>query len=363
MPSAIRRRTPEELLQQLQAEEDYERRGRLKVFLGYASGVGKSFRMLDEGRRRRERGQDVVVGAIQPKTSPEIEAVLSKLEVVPLREVDGVLVMDTPAILKRHPNVCLVDGLAYDNPPGSTHASRWEDVSELLDAGISVLTSVNIQYIDDLQERVQRITGKMVTQTVPHSFLNSADEIVVVDAPPEMCIARDGAMRGGTAGPEQKLSELRELALLLAADVVDKQLEAYLQRNGMPQTFGAQERIMVCITPRANAAPMISSGKRNADRFHGDLTVAYVRQAEISASDQEALERNLAIARAAGARIEILDGQDPIETLLKFAHQHGVTQIFVGHSTREQWWERFTGTPLDRLIRGANDIDVRVFPH
>src|SRR6202453_5173592 len=116
MPSAIRRRTPEELLQQLQAEEDYERRGRLKVFLGYASGVGKSFRMLDEGRRRSERGQDVVVGAIQPKTGSEIEAVLSKLEVIPLREVDGVLVMDTAAILKRRPSVCLVDGLAYDNP-------------------------------------------------------------------------------------------------------------------------------------------------------------------------------------------------------------------------------------------------------
>ena len=360
MPSAIRRRTPEELLQQVQAEEDYERRGRLKVFLGYASGVGKSYRMLDEGRRRRERGQDVVVGAIQPKTSPEIEGVLSKLEVIPLREVNGMYVMDTPAILKRRPSVCLVDGLAYDNPPGWAHASRWEDVNELLDAGISVITSVNIQYIDDLRERVQRVTGKLVTQTVPRSFLNSADEIVVVDAPPEMCIAKDGQM---AAGPAQKLSELREIALLLAADVVDKQLEAYLHRNGIAQTFGAQERILVCITPRANAAPMIASGKRNADRFHGDLTVAYVRQAEISASDQEALERNLAIARAAQARIEILDGQDPIETLLKFAHEHGVTQIFVGHSTREQWWERFTGTPLDRLIRGANDIDVRVFPH
>jgi two-component system sensor histidine kinase KdpD len=256
-----------------------------------------------------------------------------------------------------------VDGLAYDNPPGSPHASRWEDVNELLDAGISVITSVNIQYIDDLRERVTRITGKHVTQTVPRSFLNSADEIVVVDAPPEMCIARDGQLGSGSAGPEQKLSELREIALLLAADVVDKQLEAYLQRNGIAQTFGAQERILVCITPRANAAPMIASGKRNADRFHGDLTVAYVRQAEISSSDQEALERNLSIARAAHARIEILDGQDPIETLLKFAHEHGVTQIFVGHSTREQWWERFTGTPLDRLIRGANDIDVRVFPH
>jgi two-component system, OmpR family, sensor histidine kinase KdpD len=363
MPSAIRRRSPEELLVQVQAEEDYERRGRLKVFLGYASGVGKSFRMLDEGRRRKERGQDVVVGAIQPKTSAETEGILSRLEVIPLQEVDGVYVMDTAAILKRRPSVCLVDGLAYNNPPGSSRASRWEDVNELLDAGISVITSVNIQYIDDLQERVQRITGKHVTQTVPRSFLNSADEIVVVDAPPEMCIARDGKLGNSAAGPEQQLSELREIALLLAADVVDKQLEAYLRRNGIPQTFGAQERIMVCITPRANAGPMIASGKRNADRFHGDLIVAYVRQAEISADDREALERNLSIARAAQARIEILDGQDPIDTLLKFAHEHGMTQIFVGHSTREQWWERFTGTPLDRLIRGANDIDVRVFPH
>src|ERR1700685_1737014 len=261
MPSAIRRRTPEELLQQVQAEEDYAHRGRLKVFLGYASGVGKSFRMLDEGRRRHERGQDVVVGAIQPKTSHEIECVLSKLEVIPLRDVDGVAVMDTPAILKRHPAVCLVDGLAYDNPPGSAHASRWEDVNELLDAGISVITSINIQYIDDLRERVERVTGKSVTQTVPRGFLNSADELVVVDAPPEMCIAKDGQIGTGSSGPEQKLSELREIALLLAADVVDKQLEAYLQRNGIPQTFGAQERIMVCMTPRANALAMVTRGK------------------------------------------------------------------------------------------------------
>jgi two-component system, OmpR family, sensor histidine kinase KdpD len=365
MPTAMRRRSPEELLQQVQTEEEYERRGRLKVFLGYASGVGKSFRMLDEGRRRRERGQDVVVGAIQPETSPEIESLLSKLEVIPLRFEGGVSVMDTQAILKRHPTVCLVDGLAYDNPPGSGHASRWQDVQELLDAGISVITSVNIQYIDELRERVQRITGKNVSQTVPRSFLNSADEIVVVDAPPEMCIekSRDGQGSGSASSPAQRLSELREIALLLAADVVDLQLEAYLHRSGIPQTFGAQERILVCITPRANAAPMIASGKRNADRFHAELTVAYVRQAEISATDQEALERNLAIARAAHARIEILDGEDPITTLLEYAHQHGITQLFVGHSTRERWWERLTGTPLDRLIRGANDIDVRVFPH
>jgi two-component system sensor histidine kinase KdpD len=365
MPATTRRRSPEELLQQAQAEEEYEQRGKLKVFLGYASGVGKSFRMLDEGRRRHERGQDVVVGAIQPTRSPEVEGVLGKLEVIPLRFVDDVAVMDVPAIMKRRPAVCLVDGLAYDNPAGSANQSRWQDVEQLLKAGISVITSVNVQYIDDLCDRVAKITGKKVSQTVPRSFLNSADEIVVVDAPPQMAIHRtnDGALETGRAGPEQKLSELREIALLLAADVVDRQLQAYLQRTGVTQTFGAQERILVCITPRANAQTMIESGKRNADRFHGDLTVAYVRQAEISAADQAALDRNLAIARATNARIEILDGEDPIETILHYAREHGITQIFVGHSTQERWWERFTGTPLDRLIDGADDIDVRVFPH
>ena len=364
MPAITRRRTPEELLQQLQAEEAYEQTGRLKVFLGYASGVGKSFRMLDEGRRRHERGQDVVVGALQPKTAHEVEALLAKLPVIPLQTVDGVPVMDVPAILKRHPEVCLVDGLAYDNPPGAANPSRWQDVEQLLKAGISVITSINIQYIDELRERVEKVTGKKVTQTVPRSFLNAADEIVMVDAPPEMCIIRAGDDNDpGQASRAQKLSELREIALLLAADVVDRQLEAYLQRNGIASTFGTQERILVCITPRANAGPMIDSGRRNAERFHGDLTVAYVGQPELSADDQAALDRNLAIARAANAHIEILDGEDPIETILKFARERGITQIFVGHSTREGWWERLTGTPLDRLIRGSNDIDVRIFPH
>jgi two-component system sensor histidine kinase KdpD len=366
MPATIpRKRTPEELLLQAQAEENYERRGKLKVFLGYASGVGKSFRMLDEGRRRSERGQDVVVGAIQPKTSPDIEAALSKLQIIPLRNVDGVPVMDLPAILARHPAVCLVDGLAYDNPPGSRNPSRWQDVEELLEAGISVISSVNIQYIDELRERVEKIKHKSVKQTVPLSFLHSADEVVVVDAPPEMCMTRatDAQNEVEVSSEAQKLSELREIALLLAADVVDRQLEAYLQRNGITQTFGAQERILVCVTPRANAGAMIESGRRNAERFHGDLTVAYVSQPEISADDQAALDRNLALARDAQAHVELLDGEDPIGTILDFARERGITQIFVGHGAREKWWQRLTGSPVDRLIRGANDIDVRVFPH
>src|SRR5579862_2198744 len=305
MPAPSRRRTPEELLEQVQAEENYQKTGRLKVFLGYASGVGKSFRMLDEGRRRHERGQDVVVGALQPKTSHEVEALLAQLPVIPLQIVDGTPVMDVPAILGRRPEVCLVDGLAYDNPPGAANPTRWQDVDQLLKAGISVVTSVNVQYIDELRERIEKITGKRVTQAVPRSFLNAADEIVVVDAPPEMCINRggDGPTDSAQASQAQKLSELREIALLLAADVVDRQLEAYLQRNGIASTFGTQERILVCITPRANAGAMIESGRRNAERFHGDLTVAYVGQPELSGDDQAALDRNLAIARAAQANI------------------------------------------------------------
>src|SRR5712692_3426576 len=191
MPAITRRRTPEELLQQVQAEEAFEQTGRLKVFLGYASGVGKSFRMLDEGRRRRERGQDVVVGAIQPETSPEVEALLQSMEVLPLRVIDGASVMDLEAILLRHPQICIVDGLAYDNPPGSPNPKRWQDVEQLRSAGISVIGSVNLQYIEECREQVERITGKRVTQTIPLSFLKTADEIVIVDAPPEMCLRHD----------------------------------------------------------------------------------------------------------------------------------------------------------------------------
>jgi len=221
MPSITRRRNPEKPLHPTQTGEAHQHSGRLKVFLGYASGVGKSFRMFDEGRRRYQRGQDVVVGVIQPKTSREIEVLLSKLEVIPLRVVNGVPVMDVPRILERHPEICLVDGLAYGNPPGSPNPSRWQDVQELLTAGITVITSVNIQDVDELQESAERITGNQVTQVVPRGFLNAADEIVVVDAPPELCISRTsgGQAEPGQSGESQKLSELRKLALLLAADL------------------------------------------------------------------------------------------------------------------------------------------------
>jgi two-component system sensor histidine kinase KdpD len=363
MTPVTRRRTPEELLLQVQAEEAQDSRGRLKIFLGYASGVGKSFRMLDEGRRRAERGQDVVVGAIQLPPTPDVEELLKKLEVIPLRKMAGTSVMDVPAILKRMPRVCLVDGLAWDNPPGSMNPSRWQDVRQLLDAGIAVIASINIQYIAELQGQVEKITGKHVTQTIPQSFLYGADEIVVVDAPPEMCFGHSGqGVAGDPSRLAHQLSELREIALLFAADVVDHQLETYLKQNGVAASFGTQERILVCITPRTSAETMIASGRRNADRFHGELIAAHVRQGRLDDQARAALERNLEMAREAGAHVEILEGDDPIEAILEFARERGITQIFVGHGLDTQWWHRWTGGPVGRLIRGAQGIDVRVFP-
>ncbi len=367
MKSAVMSRPdPEALLRKVQAEEEQERRGKLKVFLGYAAGVGKSCRMLDEGRRRRERGQDVVVGATQLNPSPEAKALLEKLEVIPLKVVDGVPVMDVDAILKRSPAVCLVDGLAHDNPPGSPNPHRWQDVEQLLAAGISVITSVNLQYIDEEKERVAEIRGRCVDESVPRAFFTRADEIEVVDASPESCLGSDKEEEAGSEEGrlrrEQQLAQLRELALLLAADVVDHQLERYLQGHGIDQIWSAQERFLVWLTPYADAGPMLQSGRRNALRFHGELIAAYHARPDLNPAERTALERNVALAREVGANPEPLDGEDAVDVIMRFARARAVTQIFVARSVGHNWWDRIFGGPVDRLIRDADHMDVRVFP-
>src|SRR6516225_893724 len=174
-----RRPTPDELLRRVQAEERREKRGRLKVFLGYAPRVGKSLRMFDEGRRRRERGQDAVVGAAQEKVTDEVRRLLAGFEVIP--QISGAI--DLPAIFRRNPQVCLIDELAFDNPPGSRNGQRWQDVENILDRGIAVITALNVHHIREQQDEVQRISGKRAARSVPEDFLREADEIEVVDTP------------------------------------------------------------------------------------------------------------------------------------------------------------------------------------
>jgi two-component system sensor histidine kinase KdpD len=363
-PDDIERPDPDVLLRQVQAEASAAQRGRLKIFLGYASGVGKSFTMLDEGRRRHARGEDVVIGALQADVSDDIAEVIRGIEVVPTLVVDGVAVMDVAALLRRRPAVCLVDGVAYDNPPGSRHRKRYEDVQELVDHGISVLTSINLEYVAEQQDFVRAVTGTAPTDSVPHSFIASADEVVVVDAPPEAVLEeRDGEGVTLHVHLAHQLSQLRERALLLTADVVDRQLQTYLELHGIESSWGTQERILVCMTPRADATAMLASGRRNADRFHGELFAIYVNQPNLTPQDRIANERNIKVARAERAQVDVLDGKDPVGTILEYAREHGITQLFVGHNLRRGWRTRFRGSPLDRLIAGADGIDVRVFPH
>jgi two-component system sensor histidine kinase KdpD len=340
------RRDPEDILAEITREESRRKQGRLKIFLGYASGVGKSEKMFDEGRRRLRRGEDVVVGAVQPRSTEEVANLLSLFEEIPTLTVDGRHILDMDRILKRRPQVILVDGLAYDNPPGARMRHRWQEIDYLLQSGISVITSINLQYIAEMQEEVAAITGKRPKETVPLAFLKRADDIEIIDAPTH----------------ESGLSRLREMALIVAAEVVEAELRAYLDANHIAENWGIQERILVGITPRSDARPILESGRRNADRFHGDLLVAYVRQPELSGDDQAALERNLNIAKELNASIHTLEGRDPVKALIDFAKHNGITQIFVGHSQREGWWHRFRGNPVDRLIDLAEGMDVRVFP-
>jgi two-component system, OmpR family, sensor histidine kinase KdpD len=345
-----RRPTPDELLRRVESQEDEERRGRLKIFLGYAPRVGKSMRMFNEGFRRKKRGQDVVVGAIQPRGSHQVADKLSSFEVI------GGETLDVPAILKRKPQVCLVDELAIDNPPGSRHEKRWQDVEELLENGIAVITALNIQHIEEEQDAIERITGKRAGHAVPMAFIASAEEIEVVDAPEEELVKS-----GFSPSETQQLSELREMALCIAAGVIEAQLQRYMDLYGIRQAWGTQERILVCVTPRSNARAMIESGRRNAERFHGQLLVAYVAQPNLNRGDQETLDANLELARNVGAETYTLEGSDAVEQIVRFAQEHRITQIFIGHTQRSRWLP-FARNAVDRLIEAAEGMDVRIFP-
>ena len=343
---------PEALLRQIEQHEQGKRRAKLKVFFGYASGVGKSYQLLDEARRRRERGEDVVVGATQAKYPPDVQRLVSEAEVIPPLETGGANTLDLDAILRRHPQVVVIDGLAHENPPWARNRKRWMDIDEILRSGISVITSVNVQYIEELKDEVEAVTGKRARDGIPRRFLDSADDIVVVDSPAE-----------GGQTQELKLSKLREMTLLVAAEVVERQLDAYLRVHGIEQAWGTHERILVCVTPKSNAVTMITSGRRSANRFHGELFVAYVRQPVLSRKDQEVLQRNLSHARAMGAEVAVLEGLDPLEAILAFARNKGITQIFIGHSLHEGGWRRLWSNFVNRLLRSVEGIDVTIFPH
>ncbi len=356
----IERPSPEELLRRIQAEERKARRGRLKIFLGYVSRVGKSRRMLEEMKRRKTRGQDVVIGWIQPDNSATTHQLLLELEVIPPCLIGDEPEMNVDAILGRKPQICLVDELAHGNPSGCRNEHRWQDVEELLEAGINVVTAVNVQYVEGLQPQIRQLLGAGKTETVPDRIIQEADEVVLVDASPEALRER---MDTG-AFDTRTLMALRELALLFTADTVDRSVEDYRHEHHIEAIWQTHERILVCITAHHRGPELVDRGRRVAERLKGELYVVYVTPdpewSNVSAGQRTFIQTTLALARTFHATVEVIESTRPADAIIEYAQTHHITQIFIGHSLKKRFPKLLSQSTVGRIIRQAEGIDVHV---
>jgi two-component system sensor histidine kinase KdpD len=360
-------------------------RGRLKVYIGSAAGVGKTYRMLNEAHELRRRGVDVVIGFVETHARAETEAQIGDLEVVPRRVVEyrGVALaeMDLDAILQRRPEVAIVDELAHTNLPGSKHRKRWEDVLELLDAGINVISAVNVQHLDSLNDVVQQTLGVAVRETVPDWVVARADQVINIDLSAEDLRQRliDGKIYDRTKVPaalenfftEENLSTLRELALREVASSVDRTREYIVQRenaatSGKAPAPKTADRILVAMSsdpPRT--AALLRKASRIAGRLNSDWYCVYVQTPEetadkIDATVQRRLVDNIQMAQNLGAEVVKLTGTDVAATILAFAAQKGVSLIIAGQSTRSFWHRLRHGSVVSSLANNKAGLDVLV---
>jgi len=369
-----RRPDPEALLAQVREEERRASRGRLKIFFGAAPGVGKTYAMLEAARARVREGVDVLVGVVETHGRPETAALLEGLPVLPRREAEyrGIRLreFDLDAALARRPGLLLVDELAHTNAPGSRHLKRWQDVEELLAAGISVYSTLNVQHLESLNDVVAQITGVTVRETLPDSVFDAADELELADLSADDLLSR--LREGKVYLPEQvahaverffrkgNLIALRELTLRRAAERVDAQMRGYMREEGITAVWPAGDRLLVSIGPNPEGARLIRAGKRMATGLKCDWAVAYVERPgqAISAADRDALAANLQLAESLGAETTILSGHNAADEILAWARGHNVTKIVVGKPTHPRWRDKLFGSVLDQLVRGSGDMDV-----
>lgn len=353
---------------------------RLRVYIGAAPGVGKTYAMLDDAHAFKRNGIDVVVGFVESHGRAETEARVAGLEVLPRRRVEyrGVVLeeMDIDAVLARRPELCVVDELAHTNAPGSRHEKRYQDVLELIDAGIGVLTAVNIQHLETLNDAVARVTTVQVRETVPDRFLDRADEVVNVDVTVEELQTR--LRQGKVYAPEKieqalgnffretNLSTLRELALRAVADEVGDRAASRRQLEGLePALF--PERVMVCMSSSRDAPRVIRAGARIAGRLGARWYAVYVetpREApgRIAAADEAALRQNIVLAESLGATVVRVTADRPADGLIAFATREGITHVIFGQTARSRWEIMLKGSTLNRFLDEVRDAAVQVVP-
>ena len=375
------RPNPDTLLARVQREEAKAKRGKLTIFFGATAGVGKSYAMLEDARVRKAKGVDVVVGYVEPHGRADTETLLEGLERLPYLQVayrDRALRdFDLDAALARKPEVLLVDELAHSNPiegePRPRHAKRWQDVEELLAAGISVSTTVNVQHVESLNDIVAGITGVRMQETVPDAVFEKADEVVLIDTPPDELLERLHA--GKVYIPEQarnaiesffrkgNLIALRELALRTTADRVDQAMREYREGHGIRATWAAGERLLVAIGPDEQGERLVRAGKRMATAFHADWIVAYVETPDLLRLSEEKRNERIALLRLAeslGAEAVTLSGGSAGEALAEYARERNVTRILIGRPRRPLWRRLFRASTYGELLAGTQGVDMHV---
>jgi two-component system sensor histidine kinase KdpD len=354
-------------------------RGRLRIYLGMAPGVGKTFAMLNEAHRRKARGTLVVIGFVETYGRPNTEQAIGDLEVLPRKRIpyDGTTLeeLDTAAVIARHPAVVLVDELAHTNAPGSTHEKRWQDVGELQDAGITVISTVNVQHLESLADLVQTITGIAVRERIPDAVIDGADEIELVDITPHAL--RQRMQHGNIYPPERakqalerffregNLGALRELALRRAATTVERQLEEYMHDNEVEGVWPAAERVLVAVNDDPRSQNVIRRASREATRAQTELIAVFVetpRWASASPEARRALQDNLRFAEDLGAKIVRIQDGNVVRALARAASEQNAGTIVVGHPPSGRIKDMFFGSVAHDLLRACPGVDLRIVP-
>lgn len=376
MQNGAARPSPESLLAKLKAEEQ----ARLRVYLGAAPGVGKTYRMLEDAHQLKRQGVDVVVAVVETHGRADTAALISDLEQVPLRTLEyrGVTLkeMDLAAVLARKPAIAIVDELAHTNVPGSKNHKRYEDVLELLEHGISVITAVNIQHLESLNDVVAQVTGVRVRETIPDFFIRRADEVVNVDV--SVDTLRTRLRQGKIYGVEKieqslnnffrkgNLTALRELALRQLAGDQDVKARKYRAQEGLEQA-PLPERVMVCMASRGSAKKLLRTGSRIAGRLANDWYAVYVETpreepGRIDPQDFVALQENVRFAEGLGARVVKLKGSNVADALIEFARREGITHVIFGQSARSRWDILLHGSIINRFLNEVREATVQVVP-